>query len=123
METNFSEKYARRLTPEKIQRSPSKHFLPLFGVPKIAGGLDLRLVFDAAAKPHGRCLNDFVTSVCVSEPLACHFDPLQRRSDRLVSKYGKDTERTPYKILIKSLAYGHPNNLKEVMKRGGDGIE
>ncbi|EFX66567.1 hypothetical protein DAPPUDRAFT_262889 [Daphnia pulex] len=29
----------------------------------MAGRLDLRLVFDAAAKPHGRCLYDFVTSV------------------------------------------------------------
>jgi hypothetical protein len=38
METNFSEKYARRLTPEEIQRSPSKYFLPLFGVPKWPGG-------------------------------------------------------------------------------------
>jgi hypothetical protein len=29
----------------------------------MARRLDLRLVFDATAKPHGRCLNDFVTSV------------------------------------------------------------
>ncbi|XP_045034560.1 uncharacterized protein LOC123475636 [Daphnia magna] len=62
MEKNFREGYARRLTPEEIQRSPSRYFLPHFGVPKTAGRPELRLVFDAAAKTHGRCLNDFVTS-------------------------------------------------------------
>ncbi|XP_046459823.1 uncharacterized protein LOC124206177 [Daphnia pulex] len=62
MEKNFSEGYARRLTPEEIQQRPTKYFLPHFGVPKKAGRPELRLVFDAAAKSNGKCLNDFVTS-------------------------------------------------------------
>ena len=62
MEKNFSEGYARRLTPEEIQQRPTKYFLPHFGVPKKAGQPELRLVFDAAAKSNGKCLNDFVTS-------------------------------------------------------------
>jgi hypothetical protein len=62
MEKIFSEGYARRLTPEEIQQSPTKYFLQHFGVLEKAGRLELRLVFDAAAKSNGKCLYDFVTS-------------------------------------------------------------
>jgi hypothetical protein len=45
-----------------VTSTPIKYFLPHFGVPEKAGRLELRLVFDAAAKSIGKCLNDFVTS-------------------------------------------------------------
>lgn len=48
MEKNFTEGYARRVPSEEIQQKPSKYFLPQFGVPKMAGRPELRLVFDAA---------------------------------------------------------------------------
>ncbi|KAI9551306.1 hypothetical protein GHT06_002506 [Daphnia sinensis] len=51
MEKNFSEGYARRLTPEEIQRSPSRYFLPHFGVPKMAGRPEL-LTFGVTCSPY-----------------------------------------------------------------------
>ena len=62
MEKNFTEGYARRVPSKEIQQKPSKYFLPHFGVPKMAGRPELRLVFDAAAKSHGKFLNDFISS-------------------------------------------------------------
>ena len=61
MEKSFHEGYARRLSPDEIRQYPTKYYLPHFGVPKTPGGPELRLVFDAAAKSGGKCLNDFVT--------------------------------------------------------------
>ncbi len=58
----------------------------------MAGRRDLRLVFDAAAKPHGRCLNDFVTSgSAFQDPLPAvliHFGGSP--GPRIRKGYGKD---------------------------------
>jgi hypothetical protein len=61
MDKNFKEGYARRVPPEEVAEKPTKYLLPHFGVPKVAGRPELRLVFDAAAKSGGKCLNDFIT--------------------------------------------------------------
>ncbi|XP_045030400.1 uncharacterized protein LOC123477414 [Daphnia magna] len=62
MNKKFTEGYAHRLSAGEVQQQPTKYFLPHFGVPKVIGQPELRLVFDAAAKSGGKCLNDFITS-------------------------------------------------------------
>ncbi|XP_032782640.2 uncharacterized protein LOC116920627 [Daphnia magna] len=61
MQKNFDEGYACRLSPEETA-SQSGYYLPNFGVPKIPGQPELRLVYDAAARYRGRCLNDYIVS-------------------------------------------------------------
>ena len=62
MEKYFTEGYARRLTEEDLRLRPTRYWLPHFGVPKVPRQPELRLVFDAAAKHRGVCLNDYVVA-------------------------------------------------------------
>jgi len=59
MEKNFSEGYAVRLSPADVAAEKPNFYLPHFGVRKRPNA-KLRIVFDAAAKSHGRCLNDAI---------------------------------------------------------------
>ena len=61
MGKNFLEGYARRLSAAELEARPTRYWLPHFGVPKVPGRPELRLVYDAAAKFRGTCLNDYVT--------------------------------------------------------------
>ncbi|KAI9565123.1 hypothetical protein GHT06_008892 [Daphnia sinensis] len=72
---NFTEGYAQRLSAKEITQRPTTYFLPHFGIPKMAGRPELRVVFDAAAKSHGKCLNDFITSgPALQNPLPSAFE-------------------------------------------------
>ena len=61
MGKNFIEGYARRLSAAELEARPTRYWLPHFGVPKVPGQPELRLVYDAAAKFRGTCLNYYVT--------------------------------------------------------------
>jgi hypothetical protein len=47
--------------PKMLRRGQQNTFFWHFGVPKVASRPELRIVFDAAAKSGGKCLNDFIT--------------------------------------------------------------
>lgn len=57
MTNNFEESYAIRLTKDQIAAGPA-YYLPHFGVLK---DQKLRIVYDAAAKFRGLCLNDNIS--------------------------------------------------------------
>jgi len=59
MEKNFIEGCAVRLSPADVAAEKPSFYLPHFGVRKRPNA-KLRIVFDAAAKSHGRCLNDAI---------------------------------------------------------------
>lgn len=61
MQTNFNDGYARRLSAEEQPGVGPVYYLSHFGVQKSPGS-KIRVVFDAAAKFRGRCLNDSICS-------------------------------------------------------------
>lgn len=75
MQTNFDEGYAVRLGDSELTEETPSYFLPHFGVDKPPG--KLRIVFDAAAKYKGRCLNDII----------CSGPPLQNPLPSVVIKF------------------------------------
>ena len=62
MQKNFDEGYAIRLTQSELADESPAYYLPHFGVYKSSSGKDIRIVYDAAAKYRGRCLNDCICS-------------------------------------------------------------
>lgn len=60
MQTNFEEGYAVRLNQDEVRTGPS-YYLAHFGVSK-PNSSKVRIVFDAAAKFKGQCLNDCISS-------------------------------------------------------------
>ncbi len=93
------QKYARQLTPEEIQWSPSKYFLPLFGVPKGRAAGFTSCVW-CCRKTARKMFERFCHQcLCVLEPLACRFDLLQRRREIICYKYHRwSSLRTKYLI-------------------------